>query len=75
LYGDKDKGEEGVTRIEEVIEGLQILAKYSNCIDAQHDVIYAGPGVASKVTAKDTIRLHQLGWHIDKEIDSWAKFT
>jgi hypothetical protein len=64
-----------VTRIEEVIEGLQILAKYSNCIDAQHDVIYAGPGISSMVTAEDADRLKQLLWHIDKEVDSWAKFT
>jgi hypothetical protein len=68
--------------INEVIEGLQILKKYagenSSSIDAQHDVIYAGPSLdelEGRLTEEDRKRLDELGWHEDTEGECWARFT
>jgi len=60
----------------QVIEGLQILDKYEdNYIAAEHDILYAGPSDASKITPEDQAKLDELGWHIDSETDSWARFV
>lgn len=68
--------------LDEVINGLQILQKYagkeSDRIDAQHDVIYAGPNLEElegKITEEDKAKLEELGWHEDSEGDCWARFT
>jgi len=77
--------------ITEVAEGLAILAKYvkpdSHCLGAEHDVLYAGPietgtyddgngtVVDTLVSADDAARLLELGWHIDSETESWARFV
>ena len=74
----------------EVSEGLTILAKYvestSHAIAAEHDIIYAGPDETlineddeesngSVVSEEDATRLRELGWHIDSETTSWARFV
>lgn len=68
--------------MKDVREGLAILAKYveenSHCIDAKHDVLYAGPacsGEDAPVSPDDRAALEKLGWHYDDEAESWARFT
>ena len=61
-----------------VLEGLQILAKYfpDGDIAAEHDVIYAGGDNSDvEISEEDLARLDELGWFIDSEVDSWAKFV
>lgn len=64
------------SKVDRIIEGLQILRKYSKGWDtaAAHDIFY-GPGEASQVSAEDAAALDALGWHIDKDNDSYAIFT
>lgn len=63
-------------RSEQIIKGLQILAKYpDNDIAAEHDIIYAGPVRSETISTKDAKELEELGWHIDSETDSWSKFV
>ena len=80
-----------MAQISDVIEGLTILAKYvdasKHCVSAEHDVIYAGPNEPGDhndddstvsntlVTGIDAARLLELGWHIDSEVESWARFV
>ena len=63
--------------IRNVIEGLQIIEKYgSQEIDAQHDVIYAGPDKGEKkILSEDAAKLEELGWFFDEEFDCYAIFT
>jgi hypothetical protein len=61
--------------VHRVIAGLQILAKYSDSVDAQHDVIYAGPGDSSVISREDAAELERIGWHYESDVDSWAVFT
>lgn len=63
----------------EIRGGLAILATYvkpdDHCIDAQHDIIYAGPSGDDEVSAEDKAALEKLGWHWARDCDSWAHFT
>jgi hypothetical protein len=62
--------------INEVLGGLQILAKYNgekHDICAAHDIIYAGAGV--EVTPEEAVELDKLGWFFEKEFESWARFV
>lgn len=63
----------------EVIEGLQILAKYSeddeHQIAAEHDELYAGPDDPSVVTEDDRGRLNELGWRFDPGLGCWRRFV
>ena len=65
--------------LNQVIKGLEILSKYdskngdSHNICAEHDIIYAGPGV--EVSEEDKKILDDLGWHWDSSADSWARFV
>lgn len=65
--------------INEVLKGLQIIAKYEKedpCgVSAEHDIIYAGWTVSDKLSQEDRDQLEQLGWHWDSSIDSWARFV
>ncbi len=64
-------------RIDEIIEGLKIHSKYDEkgySTEPGHDVIYSGK-VPEEYTEEDAERLVELGWFIDSETDSWAKFT
>ena len=62
--------------MENLIEGLQILNKYKRSgVDAQHDIIYAGPPNGSVIMKDDKKRLLEIGWGFDEENDSWYYFT
>jgi hypothetical protein len=65
-----------------LIEGLEILSKYmeygsdQDAFDFQHDVMYAGPSfAASEMSDEDRVRLGELGWSWDDELDSWRKWS
>lgn len=61
---------------QEVIDGLTILMKHGAIsVEAQHDILYAGPGIDGELTDEEKAKLEQLGWHFDEETDSWARFT
>jgi len=65
-----------MTRIEKLIECLQIATRYDGEIDAQHDVIYfSGPDPESGENPDDIKRLGELGAHFASDCDSWAFFT
>lgn len=62
--------------IHDVIEGLKILETYgAESVDAQHDVIYTGPGSDKNVSKEDAKKLKNLGWRFDAQAESWARFT
>ena len=70
--------QKSMKRIDQFAEGLTILAKYDQdgfSVQAQHDVIYAGPSDANAVSPGDRARLEELSWHINSEFGCWAKFT
>ena len=61
--------------MKKIYEGLGILLKYApnGSCDAQHDELFAeGP---RGVSEEDAVKLAELGWRWDQQIDSWAKFT
>ncbi len=65
--------------IRNVVEGLQILIKYSDPdehnIQSEHDEIF-GPGVSpDQMTEEDRKGLESYGWHYDKGLDSWKTYT
>lgn len=58
-------------------EAFTIFAKYTGdfCpIAAEHDIIYAGPDI-DKVSEADKNRLIELGWRIDEDTESFARFV
>jgi len=61
--------------IEKLAEGLRILAKYDSSVAAEHDIVYAGPYIASVVSEADRVQLEAMGWHICSETGSWARFV
>ena len=62
-----------MTRIEELIAGLQIVAKYPHpSVDAQHDIIYA---LASDVSEEDKKFMLDNGWHWEDEYECFGFFT
>ena len=61
---------------QEVIDGLTILMKHGKIdVEAQHDIIFAGPGIDGELTKEEQDQMLKLGWHFDEETDSWARFT
>ena len=65
-----------MTKIEKVIKGLQILAKYEDCdIQSEHDQIYVGPTDAKDVSKVDAKELEKLDFFIDSEFGSWTRFV
>ena len=68
-----------MSNAERVAKGLLIFMKYDPESDvyAEHDIIYAGPSRKNlgEISDVDAIELKKLGWHHDKEYDSWAKFV
>lgn len=64
-----------MTTFEEVLEGLQIFAKYHEPqFYAEHDVIYAGPlSEYIMLLEEDLKRLEELNWIHDEE--GWSKFV
>ena len=60
-----------------VVEGLNILMKtgLNVEVDAQHDKLFAGPGIDGEISKEDRTKLEELGWHFSVEFDCWAIFT
>lgn len=61
-------------RIQRIIEGLQILAKYDPDTDitANEEELWVGAGVKPK--DEDRKRLNYLGWHEDDDVESWRHY-
>lgn len=66
----------------DVIAGLEILAKHAangrktHGIDAQHEIIFAGPDVTEdKLPLEDVEALKVAGWRWDQSVHAWARFT
>ena len=64
-----------MNKAQQIIEGLTILNAYpGGCeVNAQHDVLYAGPGV--KVSEEDAVRLQAAHWHWSEHEECWSVFT
>lgn len=68
-------------RIEQIAEGLTILAKYDGHgygVSPEHDIIYVN--IDERPTAADFARLTELSWFEPEELNSgdgtiWAFFT
>lgn len=61
--------------IRKIRMGLEILEKYTGAdgeVDAQHDIIYAGPE-SGVVSEEDFAKLRELGWRNNGE--GWEHFT
>ncbi len=69
--------------LEGFIAALEILAKHESeglqtkySLDAQHDIIYAGPSINDiPEDSQDGILLQALGWHANEDEECWAYFT
>ena len=65
-----------MTRIEEFIEGLQILKNYCKSgygADASHDVFYYT--VDTQPNQEDQARLRELNWFDESAGITWGKYT
>ena len=67
-----------MTTLGKLIEGLQIIAKYTptrcHCVAVNHYVLCAGPeGLV--VSEDDQTRLEELGWWLDPEFNAWSVFV
>lgn len=63
-------------RYEGFAEAFEIFAKYAqdhDLISADHDCIYAGDPEHTSV--EDTLRLEQLHWHIDVDMNCFYHFV
>ena len=65
--------------MKQVIEGLQILAKYvenpdKSWVSAEHDQIWAGPDRGEVVSEEDKKALEDLGWFEDDDCGGWSHF-
>lgn len=60
-----------------VVEGLRLIAALDGNIEisAGHDIIYAGRVSIDDLPVETCDALERLGWHYDREYDSWAVFT
>lgn len=60
----------------QVIDGLTVLMKHGAVeVDAQHDELFAGPGLDGELTDEEKAKMKELGWHFDEEFDCWSIFT
>lgn len=59
-----------------IICGMQIIMKHEPDADtaAEHDIIYFG-GAVEINDADDLLKLKELGWHYDKDLESWYHFV
>lgn len=65
------------------VETFEILAKYMSngmqtkfFLEAEHDVIYSHISADDvPANSEDGLRLVELGWHLDSDIECWAYFT
>jgi hypothetical protein len=62
-----------MNRTQALIKGLQILSKYEDCdVQADHDIIFAGPESHRDVDDHDAHELEQLGWYVLPSFHCWA---
>ena len=66
-----------MSTIEQIAFGLQIFAKYSGDVSAEHDVIYAGPSRMkdAEISKADQVKLAELDWSFDSDVESWYHFV
>ena len=66
-----------MSTIEQVAAGLQIFAKYSGDVSAEHDVIYASPNRMKdiEISKADQVKLFELDWSFDESHESWYHFV
>lgn len=68
-----------MANIGEVIEGLQLLSKYTGTssfnIAAEHDEIYVHVDTEFVLTDEEKKRLKELHWHWHDSIDSWVCYV
>jgi len=66
-----------MAKIESIIEGLQIQAKYKpdDWCAAEHDVFYGTCTSETEMSDADKARLEEIGWFICSEVDTWAVYT
>lgn len=58
--------------IEDIIPILQMMqAKGMKFISVEHDILY-GPGEGT-VTEEDKALLEKHGWHLDSDVECWAR--
>lgn len=64
------------SKIESVMKGLAIFARYSGAeMGAHHDAIKVGPPGDVGVTPEEAVALELLGWHWDVDEECWEIFT
>jgi hypothetical protein len=63
-------------RLRDIRVGLEIFERHGGRFaNAEHDILYAGPGEGQLVTPEEETTLEEYGWHFDEEVESWALFT
>jgi hypothetical protein len=71
-----DRQGDGMAQAAKIIKALQVLEKYGPVnVEAEHDVIYAGPEGEPEYSDVDKLALDELGWHFEADVGNWAKFT
>ncbi len=68
-------GKEGMKLIDKIYKGLEILSRYSDNVEVEHYIIYAGPSEQWTIGSGEIEILKSLGWFFDKSVDSWAHFV
>jgi hypothetical protein len=61
--------------IEQIIEGLQIFAKYGGGVSAEHDIIYAGCMTNNEISQEDQDKLAELSWKFNDGLETWYYFV
>jgi len=64
-----------MTRIEQIVRGINILSKYPDCdMAAEHDEIWFGPNDPDVVSEEDKAELETLGWYVYDGM-GWKRFV
>ena len=60
-----------------VVEALEILIETvgDEDVNAEDEIIYAGPSGVEGLNVRDRLRLEQLGWFVSAETGRWCTFT
>jgi hypothetical protein len=66
-----------MTTIQQIVEGLQIFAKYGGDVSAEHDIIYASPNriKSEQISNEDTNKLNELDWKFNDGLEAWYYFV
>lgn len=66
-----------MTTIQQIVEGLQIFAKYEGDVSAEHDIIYASPNriKSEQISNEDTNKLNELDWKFNDGLEAWYYFV